>query len=223
MGLQNLPRILNAKLGKQRILSPSSATETPKGYFSIYVGESRNKRFLVPLSYLRHPSFQALLNLAQDEFGYAHPMGGRENMVQSISLLYFPNRKQLRTLPMYGSEHFLMHMKTKNCCIEFLRLSSQFIMGLQKRPKILHTKQGKQRIISPSSATETPKGYFSIYVGESTMRRYLVPLAYLKHSSFQMLLNPSEDEFGYAHPMGGLTVPCKEETFIELTQDIVKY
>ncbi|PWA46026.1 Auxin responsive SAUR protein [Artemisia annua] len=76
MGLQNLPRILNAKLGKQRILSPSSATETPKGYFSIYVGESRKKRFLVPLAYLRHPSFQALLNLSQDEFGYAHPMGG---------------------------------------------------------------------------------------------------------------------------------------------------
>ena len=96
-------------------------------------------------------------------------------------------------------------------------------MGLQKLPKILHTKQGKQRIISPSSATETPKGYFSIYVGESTMRRYLVPLAYLKHPSFQMLLNLSEDEFGYAHPMGGLTVPCKEETFIELTRDIVVY
>ncbi|PWA61813.1 hypothetical protein CTI12_AA369430 [Artemisia annua] len=80
--------------------------------------KARNKRFLVPLAYLRHPSFQALLNLAQDEFGDAHPMGGRENMVQSISLLYFPNRKQLRTLPMYGSEHVLMHMKTNNCFIE---------------------------------------------------------------------------------------------------------
>ncbi|PWA92733.1 Auxin responsive SAUR protein [Artemisia annua] len=76
MGLQNLPRILHAKQGKLRILSPSSATETPKGYFSIYVGESTKKRFLVPLTYLRHPSFQALLNLSQDEFGYAHPMGG---------------------------------------------------------------------------------------------------------------------------------------------------
>ncbi|GKF42286.1 hypothetical protein Tco_0125628, partial [Tanacetum coccineum] len=29
------------------------------------------------------------------------------------------------------------------------------------------------------------------------------------------LLNLSEEEFGYAHPMGGLTFPCKEETFIE--------
>ena len=96
-------------------------------------------------------------------------------------------------------------------------------MGLRKLPKILHAKQGKQRIISPLSATETPKGYFSIYVGESTKKRYLVPLAYLKHPSFQPLLNLSEDEFGYAHPMGGLTVPCKEETFIELTRDIVKY
>ncbi|PWA42270.1 Auxin responsive SAUR protein [Artemisia annua] len=93
-------------------------------------------------------------------------------------------------------------------------------MGLQKLPRILHAKQGKQRIISPSSATETPKGYFSIYVGESRKKRFLVPLAYLKHPSFQTLLNMSEDEFGYAHPTGGLTFPCKEETFIELTRDI---
>nr|GEZ30964.1 auxin responsive SAUR protein [Tanacetum cinerariifolium] len=87
---------------------------------------------------------------------------------------------------------------------------------------MLHAKQGKQRILSPSSAaTGTPKCYLSIYVGERKKKRFLVPLAYLRHPSFQALLNLSQDEFGYAHPMGGLTFPCKEETFIKLTRDIV--
>ncbi|GKB30161.1 hypothetical protein Tco_0869562 [Tanacetum coccineum] len=34
------------------------------------------------------------------------------------------------------------------------------------------------------------------------------------------LLNLSEEEFGNAHPMGGLTFPCKEETFTEVMHDI---
>ncbi|GJR05116.1 auxin responsive SAUR protein [Tanacetum coccineum] len=94
-------------------------------------------------------------------------------------------------------------------------------MGLQKLPRMLHAKQGKQRILSPSSAaTRTPKVYLSIYVGERKKKRFLVSLAYLRHPSFQALLNLSQDEFGYAHPVGGLTFSCKEETFIELTRDI---
>ncbi|KAM0054949.1 putative small auxin-up RNA [Helianthus debilis subsp. tardiflorus] len=52
------------------------------------------------------------------------------------------------------------------------------------------------------------------------VKAFIVPLAYLKHPSFQTLLNLAEEEFGYAHPMGGLTFPCKEEIFIELVQNI---
>ncbi|KAF8117018.1 hypothetical protein N665_0012s0033 [Sinapis alba] len=38
-----------------------------------------------------------------------------------------------------------------------------------------------------------------------------------RYSSFQALLNKSEEEFGYDHPMGGLTIPCPEDTFISVT------
>ncbi|OMP05260.1 Auxin responsive SAUR protein [Corchorus olitorius] len=58
-----LPRIVNAK----RIL--------PKGYFAVYVGE-KQKRFVIPVSYLNNPLFQDLLSLAEEEFGYDHPNGG---------------------------------------------------------------------------------------------------------------------------------------------------
>ncbi|KVH95996.1 Auxin responsive SAUR protein, partial [Cynara cardunculus var. scolymus] len=50
--------------------------------------------------------------------------------------------------------------------------------------------------------------------------RFIVPLAYVKHPSFQDLMNLYQEEFGYSHPMGGLTFPCIEDTFIELTRDI---
>ncbi|CAN0902453.1 Auxin-responsive protein SAUR20 [Linum grandiflorum] len=27
----------------------------------------------------------------------------------------------------------------------------------------------------------------------------------------------AEEEFGFDHPMGGLTIPCSEETFVSIT------
>ncbi|KQJ94894.1 auxin-induced protein 15A [Brachypodium distachyon] len=41
----------------------------PRGHFAVYVGDSRT-RFVVPTAYLRHPAFLALLETAEEEFGY---------------------------------------------------------------------------------------------------------------------------------------------------------
>nr|VDD19729.1 unnamed protein product [Brassica oleracea] len=46
---------------------------------------------------------------------------------------------------------------------------------------------------------------------------YVVPISYLSQPSFQALLSKSEEEFGFDHPMGGLTIPCPEDTFINVT------
>ncbi|KAL4569731.1 hypothetical protein LXL04_025373 [Taraxacum kok-saghyz] len=70
---------------------------------------------------------------------------------------------------------------------------------------------------------DVPKGCLTVYVGEGKPKRFIVPLTYLKHPSFQTLLKLSEEEFGYDHPIGGLTLPCKEETFIEVTHDIAEF
>ena len=88
-------------------------------------------------------------------------------------------------------------------------------------PKTVHADRGIPRYHSSSTITNVPNDYFPVYVGECRKKRFVVPLSYLRHPSFQTLLKLSEEEFGYDHSMGGLTLPCKEETFIELTHDIV--
>ncbi|KVG86055.1 Auxin responsive SAUR protein [Cynara cardunculus var. scolymus] len=93
-------------------------------------------------------------------------------------------------------------------------------MGIHKFSKIVYAKLGMPRYYSSSAVHDVPKGYCSVYVGESSMKRFVIPLTYLNHPSFQTLLNLAEEEFGYAHRMGGLTFPCKEETFIKLASDI---
>ncbi|KAG5411595.1 hypothetical protein BRARA_B03106 [Brassica rapa] len=70
---------------------------------------------------------------------------------------------------------------------------------------------------SKRAASAAPKGFLAGYVGESQKKRYVVPVSYLSQPSFQALLSKSEEEFGFDHPMGGLTIPCPEDTFINVT------
>ncbi|KAF5754627.1 putative small auxin-up RNA [Helianthus annuus] len=93
-------------------------------------------------------------------------------------------------------------------------------MDLHKFSRIMYTKLAIGRYISSSVVIDVPKGHFCVYVGENRMKRFTVPLSYLKHPLFQTLLNLAEEEFGYTHPTGGLTFPCKEETFIEIIDNI---
>ncbi|KAL2329042.1 hypothetical protein Fmac_022469 [Flemingia macrophylla] len=67
-----------------------------------------------------------------------------------------------------------------------------------------------------SRAGDVPKGYLAVYVGEK-MKRFVVPVSYLNQPSFQDLLSQAEEEFGYDHPMGGLTIPCREDVFLDTT------
>ncbi|KAL9238275.1 hypothetical protein vseg_012720 [Gypsophila vaccaria] len=68
-----------------------------------------------------------------------------------------------------------------------------------------------------------PKGHIAVYVGETEMKRFIVPLTYLSHPAFQDLLRLAEEEFDYNHPMGGLTIPCDEEAFIDITSQMTSY
>ena len=68
---------------------------------------------------------------------------------------------------------------------------------------------------------DVPKGYLAVYVGEVQRKRFVVPLSYLDQPLFQDLLRRSEEEFGFNHPMGGLTIPCREEAFVHLATQLL--
>ena len=92
-------------------------------------------------------------------------------------------------------------------------------------PRIIHAKQILRWSSSTankalSSAVDIPKGYLAVYVGESERKRFVIPVAYLNQPSFQDLLSQAEEEFGFDHPMGCLTIPCREDIFIDLTSQL---
>ncbi|OWM83924.1 auxin-responsive protein SAUR21-like [Punica granatum] len=76
-------------------------------------------------------------------------------------------------------------------------------------PGILRRGKGSALVSS-----DVPKGHFAVYVGEKQMKRYVVPISFLDQPLFLELLSKAEEEFGFNHPMGGLTIPCREDTFI---------
>ncbi|CAL9022728.1 unnamed protein product [Prunus brigantina] len=89
-----------------------------------------------------------------------------------------------------------------------IRLPSSMVHGVKHILKLQPKSHG------------VPKGHVAVYVGEMGKKRYVVPVSYLNHPSFKVLLKRAEEEFGFNHPMGGLTIPCKEETFISLTSQM---
>ncbi|KAL8051220.1 hypothetical protein ABFX02_06G132700 [Erythranthe guttata] len=80
----------------------------------------------------------------------------------------------------------------------------------------------RQSLSAEKRSTEVPKGHLAVYVGESEKKRFVIPLSYLNDPLFQELLYQAEEEFGFHHPMGGLTIPCREELFIDLTSQLSK-
>ncbi|KAJ9704302.1 hypothetical protein PVL29_002730 [Vitis rotundifolia] len=85
---------------------------------------------------------------------------------------------------------------------------------------IIPAKQILRRILPSLESTNVPKGHVPVYVGETQKKRFVIPISYLKHPSFQNLLSQAEEEFGFDHPLGGLTIPCREEAFIDLTYSL---
>ncbi|KAL7108733.1 hypothetical protein ACP275_06G131500 [Erythranthe tilingii] len=75
----------------------------------------------------------------------------------------------------------------------------------------------RRSLSAEKRSTEVPNGHLAVYIGESEKKRFVIPLSYLNHPYFQELLCQAEEEFGFHHPMGGLTIPCSEDLFVELT------
>ncbi|XP_060176163.1 auxin-responsive protein SAUR22-like [Lycium barbarum] len=94
-------------------------------------------------------------------------------------------------------------------------------MGFRLLPMISSVKQiYKLQSALTRSHSDVPKGHFAVYVGEMEKKRYVVPITYLNHPSFQNLLRQAEEEFGFHHSMGGLTIPCNVDAFVNVTSQL---
>ncbi|CAN4112501.1 unnamed protein product [Withania somnifera] len=71
-----------------------------------------------------------------------------------------------------------------------------------------------------STAGDIPKDHFAVYVGEKHKKRVVIPISFLSRPLFQDLLSQVEEEFGFDHPMGGATIPCSEDLFIDITSHL---
>lgn len=97
------------------------------------------------------------------------------------------------------------------------------IMGIRLPFMGLHAKQifkSTSQHVHSGNQSHVPKGHIAVYVGELQKKRFVVPISYLNHPAFLDLLNRAEEEFGFNHPMGALTIPCKEDAFISLTSQL---
>ncbi|KAK4349733.1 hypothetical protein RND71_029046 [Anisodus tanguticus] len=68
-----------------------------------------------------------------------------------------------------------------------------------------------------------PKGCLAVCVGkedkEELMKRFVIPMDYLTHQSFQVLLREAEEEFGFQQ-QGVLKIPCEVSIFEKILKII---
>ncbi|XP_073129724.1 auxin-induced protein 15A-like [Henckelia pumila] len=84
--------------------------------------------------------------------------------------------------------------------------------------QILKRSLSSEKRWNSTGSADVPKGYCAVYVGDSECKqRFIIPVSYLNHPSFQDLLCQAEEEYGFCHPMGGLTIPCSQDLFVDVT------
>ncbi|OIT05155.1 PREDICTED: uncharacterized protein LOC109224685 [Nicotiana attenuata] len=73
-----------------------------------------------------------------------------------------------------------------------------------------------------SSDAAVPKGCLAVSVGKEDkeeVKRFVIPMDYLGHPSFQVLLREAEEEFGFQQ-QGLLKIPCQVTVFEKILKNI---
>ncbi|KAI5673265.1 hypothetical protein M9H77_13629 [Catharanthus roseus] len=189
----------------------ATATDIPKGYFAVYIGQDEKKRFIIPISYLSNPLFQDLLLQAEEEYGFEHPMGGITIPCNEDAFIDIISRTSV----------VRMAIRVPRIANAKRIFGQNFVIptasNVPKGHFAVYVGETKKRRSSSQNAaattTDIPKGCFAVYVGEDEKKRFMIPISYLNEPLFQDLLNQAEEEYGFEHPMGGITIPCSEDVF----------
>lgn len=63
-----------------------------------------------------------------------------------------------------------------------------------------------------------PKGFLAVCVGKE-LKRFIIPMDYLRHQAFEMLLREAEEEFGFQQE-GVLKIPCQVSVFEKILKAV---
>ncbi|MQM03605.1 hypothetical protein Taro_036395 [Colocasia esculenta] len=205
----------------------SGGGDVPKGFLAVCVGEEM-RRFVIPTEHLSHRAFVALLQEAEEEFGFQHEgvlrIPCEVSVFESILAVVEDKKKEACCYCSSEAEVFF-----------FFSCSWGEMSGAMKKvEKIRQVVKLKQvmrrwRALSLSRFHRTgsvgdvgggggsgggrpvPPGTLAVYVG-AERRRFVIPTRFLGFPVFAALLKQAEEEFGFSSA-GGLVLPCCAELF----------
>lgn len=94
-----------------------------------------------------------------------------------------------------------------------VRNSGKKMNGIVKLRVVVEKLQKTLLLGKKSDSNNVPEdvkeGHFAVIAeDDEQLKRFVVPLSYLTHPSFLVLLEQAEDEYGFDHE-GALTIPCQ--------------
>ncbi|MBA0844567.1 hypothetical protein Goarm_023372 [Gossypium armourianum] len=184
-------------IGRRRITS----SLVDNGHFVIYTIDQ--KRFVIPLAYLRNNIFMELLKMSEEEFG-----------LPSDGPIIFP----CDSVAMNYIVSLLRRSLAKD--LEKAVLNSKIATVGRKRITSARTnrKVASGAVNHYEKSSVVVKGCFVIFTTDK--RHFVIPLAFLSNCIFRELFKMSEEEFVLPSD-GPITLPC-DSVFMNYIISIVK-
>ncbi|MBA0799304.1 hypothetical protein Gohar_009830 [Gossypium harknessii] len=211
-----------AAIKRKRITFSTTASMVEKGHFVVYSADE--KRFMLPLEYLKNEMVMELFTLAEEEFGI--PSNGHLILPFDSTFLEYTigliKRKASKEV-----EKALIIVSPINLRVNKMVSAKKLIQLARKWQRMAAIK--RKRITLPtatldtdtnssSTSTVAEKGHFVVYSVDQ--KRFVLPLEYLKNEIVMELFNLAEEEFGV--PGNGLLIlPC-DATFMEYVIALIK-
>ncbi|KAG4160303.1 hypothetical protein ERO13_D02G228533v2 [Gossypium hirsutum] len=183
-----------AAIRRKRITFSSTSSMVEKGHFVVYSADE--KRFMLPLEYLKNEMVMELFNLAEEEFG-----------IPSDGHLILPFDSTFM-------EYAIGLIKRKASKEVEKALTVSIVNGRCSSSSNLYQQETSQQL----PIWMVVKGCFVIFTTDK--RHFVIPLAFLSNCIFRELFKMSEEEFVLPSD-GPITLPC-DSVFMNYIISIVK-
>ncbi|WRX15012.1 Small auxin-up RNA - like 10 [Theobroma cacao] len=175
----------------------STSSFVEKGHFVVYSADQ--KRFMLPLEYLKKEIVRQLFKLAEEEFGV--PSNGPLILPCDAVFLQYRNNKMISAK-------------------KLIKLARKWQkLGAIKHKKIALPRMSQEVDTNDCSTSSfVEKGHFVVYSADQ--KRFMLPLEYLKKEIVRQLFKLAEEEFGVPSN-GPLILPC-DAVFLQYVISLIK-